>query len=71
MGKKPECEEYAHKWTVWEQGGTIIANGTIPGIKCICGKKILIEKYCPRCTHRSIRAVKTNSQEAKDYLNGK
>ena len=71
MAKKPECEEYAHKWTVWEQGGHIISNGTIPGTKCICGKKILIEKFCPHCTHRSVMAIKTNSQEAKDYMNGK
>lgn len=68
--KRTQCKESAHKWTVEEQGGTIIANGTIPGTKCICGQKILIQKYCSCCTHQSVKAVKTDSQEAKDYMEG-
>ena len=69
-GKRPECEEYSHKWTVSEQGGHIIGNGTISGIKCICGQMILIEKFCKECHHRAVVAVKTDSQVAKDYMDG-
>ena len=66
--ERTQCGDCAHKWTVWEQGGHIIANGTIPGTKCICGQKILIEKFCNECHNRTVVAVKTDSQKAKDYM---
>lgn len=67
---RAQCKEFAHKWTVWEQGGAIISNGTIPGTTCICGERILIEKFCDLCNHRSVVAVKSDSKEAKEYMGG-
>ena len=66
--KRGQCEEFAHKWTVCEQGGYIISNGTIPGTKCICEQMILIEKFCKECNHRSVVAVKIDSKAAKEYM---
>lgn len=67
---RAKCGEFAHKWTVWEQGGHIISNGTIPGTKCICGQKILIEKFCNECHNRTVIAVNTDGKAADEWLGG-
>ena len=70
--KSVKCEKYEHKWIMSAQGSHLISNGIISGTTCICGKKILIDTFCDKCTQTQYKVVvDTNSEEAKKWLAGK
>jgi len=57
------CTKHRHVWPAWEQGGTIMANGYLPGEVCQCGEMIIIDEQCT-CGNSVQRAVRFDSREA-------